>query len=421
MPRNSGYLLGLEIGVRYLRAVMADLDPVGRLRVLGVGEEDSEGCRKGDIVDVPKVEAGLRKVIAEAEQTSDLEARRIALCFSGDHVSGFTHVGSHPVLSSSHVITSEDIRLVTRNARTLSLPPESYVAHIVPQLFCLDGKTQVANPIGMLAKRLDLATLIVHANQHRVGTAVHLLKNMHLDVHRLVFKGIASASTVVTRDQEELGVLVIDLGAGTSDFAFLAQGKVKYAAAVGVGGDHVTNDLACALKVSFDEAEKLKLDYGRAGWSPSETDERVPLEVVDSERTASLKILRQVMTMRLEETFEVILSDLQKQGLESLIHAGVILCGGGSRVPHIEDLASRVFGRPARVARTLNLQGLDPEINRPEFASVLGAVKFAFAHPGKNKEGFGGKANSSFQIAAKWATSWLQRLKKKNQHDSNPS
>lgn len=393
---------------------MAELDPAGRLRVLGAGETESHGCRKGDIIDVARAEEGIRKVVAEAEQESDLEARQIALCFSGDHVRGFTHVGSHPVLSPTHEITPEDIRLVTRNARTVTLPPESYVAHIVPQLFCLDGKTQVINPVGMLAQRLELTTLIVHANHHRVGTSVHLLKNLHLNVHRLVFKGIASARMVVSREQEELGALIIDMGAGTTDYALMSRGQVRYAAAIGVGGDHVTNDLACGLKTTFDEAEKLKLDYGRAGWSPSEQEERVPLEAVESDRTVSLKSLRQIMTLRLEEIFEVIYHDLKRQGLESAMHAGVILCGGAARVPHIEDLAARVFSRPTRVARTLNVHGLDPEINRPEYASVLGAVKFGFLHPGKSQEN--GPTLAPAMSALKWTMNLVNRLKFKKQN-----
>ena len=257
-------IVGLEIGTSKVCAVVGEVNAAGALNLIGLGQSPSHGVRKGEIVNASAAGEDVRNAIVEAEQMADVEIRSVYLAVSGGHVRGFNNRGVHPVVSADREITGDDVQDVVKNAKTINLPAESTVLHAIRQHFLVDGQNGIANPIGMLASKLEVDVHVVHGNLNRLQNAIRAVKGMQLEVEEVVFSGMAGSLALLGNDQKELGALVIDLGGGTTNYAVYADGIIKHTGVLAVGGDHVSNDLAYGLKVPLGRAETLKIEHGSA-------------------------------------------------------------------------------------------------------------------------------------------------------------
>ncbi|MBM3881927.1 MAG: cell division protein FtsA [Verrucomicrobia bacterium] len=371
-------VVGLEIGTSKVCAAVGVLNADGTLNLIGVGQARSRGVRKGEIVDAANAAEDIRNAVAEAEAMADVEIRNVYLGVTGAHLCGFNNRGRHNIASPDRDITVEDVEDVVRNAKAINLAADHHVMHVVRQHYTVDGQAGVVNPVGMLGVHLEVDVHVVHGATHRLQNAIRVVKELQLEVNDIVFNGIASSLAVLTAEEKELGALVIDVGAGTTEYVVYANGIIKHTGVLAVGGDHVTNDLAYGLKLTMTRAEAMKLEHGAAVADGVARGQAVPLsrDLSLPERLVNLEHLRRIMSVRLEEIFEIISEELEPTGLLDYLRAGVFLSGGGARVPEMARLAQRVFGLPVVLGRTRTISGLLATLDQPEFATAIGLVKF---------------------------------------------
>ena len=375
---STNLMIGLEIGTSKICVVVGESRPDGTIKILGVGQAPSRGVRKGEMCDAPAAEEDVRHAIVEAEQMADVEIRSVYLGVTGGHLRGFNNRGVHPVVSADREISEEDVQDVIKNAKTINLPAQNHVIHAIRQHFTVDGQDGITNPVGMLGARVEVDVHVVHGNLNRLQNAIRAVKGLQLEVDDIVFNGLASSLALLTNEQKELGSLVIDIGGGTTEYVVYANGIIKHTGVLAVGGDHVSNDLAYGLKVPLSRAEQLKVEQGAAFVEDSNKGQTVtigkelglPLKVVNLEH------LRRIMSLRLEEIFQLIVQDLEQAYALNYLRAGVFLCGGCARIPEIAKLAEQVLQMPVTLGKTNSISGLKSALDQPEFATAIGLVKF---------------------------------------------
>ena len=375
---DSNIIAGLEIGTSKICVVVGELNADGALNIIGLGQSRARGVRKGEIVNPEQVEEDLRAAMFEAEQMADVEIRSVYLGVSGGHVRGFNNRGMHPVVSADREISADDVEDVLKNAKAINLPAENTVIHAVRQHFFVDGQDGVTNPVGMLGARLEVDMHVIHGHANRLQNVVRLVRATSLEVDDVVFNGIATSLALLSNEQKELGALVIDIGGGTTEFVVYSDGVIRHSGVLAVGGDHVSNDLAYGLKVPLSRAEKLKIEYGAALVNDAVKGQTIS---ITNEFGLELKRinhghLQKIMSLRLDEIFQLIAHELESAGLTDYLRAGVFLCGGGSRVPGIVTLAENVFQMNVAPGHAGAISGLTAALEQPEFAAAIGLVKF---------------------------------------------
>jgi cell division protein FtsA len=371
-------IVGLEVGTSKVCAVVGEMNAGGGLNIIGIGQARSRGVRKGEIADASMAAEDIRSAIVEAEQMADAEIRSVYLAVTGGHIRGFTNRGVHPVVSADREITPEDVEDVIKNAKAINLPAENYVLHAIRQHFLVDGQDGITDPVGMLGARVEVDMHVVHGNFNRLQNPIRAVKGLQLEVEAIVFNGLASSLALLSSEQKEMGAVVIDIGGGTTEYVVYNGGIIKHTGVLAVGGDHISNDLAYGLRVPLSKAEELKIKHGSALVLEDDKGQSVSAnsDLGQTARNVNLEHLRRIMSLRLEETFELIERELAEANLLDLLRAGVVLCGGGARIPGIQQLAERIFHLPCSLGKTSSIAGLKSALDQPEFASAIGLVKF---------------------------------------------
>jgi cell division protein FtsA len=372
-------LVGLEVGTSKVCAVVGELKEDHQVNIIGVGQHRSRGVRKGEIIDAQAATDDIREALADAEEQADVEIREVVLGVTGGHLRGYNRHGQHPIVSDDRCITEEDVQDVIKNAKATGLPAEHCVLHIIRQHFAVDGQPGITNPVGMAGAMLEVDVHIIQGHYNRLQSPVRVVQGMQLEVQGApVFTGLASALAALDAEQKDIGALVVDLGAGTTEYVVYAQGVVKHTGVLAVGGDHVTNDIAYGLKVPQGRAEALKVEHGAALVDASARGRNVTLatESGHASKTVNLDPLQRIMASRLEETLQLIADELDRERLLDGLGAGVVLVGGGARVPRIHELAERVFQLPVLPAHRFTVNAETTLLESPEFATAIGLVKY---------------------------------------------
>jgi cell division protein FtsA len=400
---RSSTIVGLDIGTSKVCAVVGEINEQGTLTIVGLGQAKSRGVRKGEIVDFSLAQEDIRNAIVEAEQMADVEIRSVYLGVTGAHIRGFNNRGFHPVASHDREIVQEDVEDAIKNAKTINLPTEHRIIHLIRQHFLVDGQEGVLNPVGMFGARVEVDVHVVHGLYNRLQNPIRAVKALQLEVEDIIFNGIATALALLNTQQKELGSLIIDIGSGVTEYAVYTRGVIKHTGVLAVGGDHISNDLAYGLKVPLGRAEQLKIDYGSAVVDDRARGQSIALsnDLGIHERNINLEQLRCIMAARLEETFEIIAHDLEEAGVLAHVREGVFLAGGCARIPEIQRLANRIFGLPVFLAKTNSISGLKSALDQPEFAGGIGLVRYGSFEWKKrmNQKGLaGGLKNTISQI-----------------------
>lgn len=382
---SSPCIVGLEIGTSKVCAMVGQPGPNGSLQILGVGQSKSYGVRKGEIQDAGQAEEDVRRAIFEAEQMADVEIKDVYLGVTGGHIGGFTNHGVHPVASTDREISTEDISSVIRNARTINLPAQNYSIHAIRQRFIVEGK-EYLDPVGMLGSCVEVDVHVIHGNLYRLQNAVRIVKGLQLDVDDIVFNGVASALAVAGSEQKEVGCVVIDMGGGTTEYVAFVDGIIRQTGVFALGGDHVTNDVGYGLVTTMARAENLKVNHGSALAEEETIGKTISLDrgVGRPPAEVSLHSLHKIMSLRLEEIFELIAQDLAQSGVLPFLRGGAILGGGCVKTPGITALASRILHMPVVPARATGISGMNAALDQPEFSTSLGLVKYG-AHEQKRR------------------------------------
>ena len=369
---NMEPIVALEIGTSRVRVFVGEAREDGGLMITAVGDSASSGMRKGELFHFESVCSCVETALRQAEEGANLAINEVYLAMSGSQIEALPNRGE--ILVDGE-IEPEDVEQVLRAAKEVTLPTDREILHSVVGQFAVDGLRGVS-PVGMAGKSLSADVLIIHGVHSRMLNLVRVVKALKLEMAEPLFSGLCAAQAALTAEQKRQGVALIDLGGGKTDFMVYAQEKVADAGVIGVGGDHVTNDIARALRLVTSEAEALKIQHGDAMVSASARTRRLPLPAAPGEapRAAKLSDLQTIIHLRMEETFGLIRSRLQRQNLLHLLGGGVVLTGGGAHMKNVTQLAQKVFGLPCEIGLPRNVGGLAATLAVPEYATGIGAV-----------------------------------------------
>lgn len=374
-------MVGLEIGTSKICVVVGEGRPDGTIKILGVGQAPSRGVRKGEIVDFETAMKCVHEAVVDAETKSDVMIRSVYVAVAGSHIQSFNNRGVVTLREDRDEIDEQDIEDVKINAREVSIPAQNAFLHSIIQHYHVDGQDGVLNPIGMLGQKLEADFHIIHGVRTRIQNTIRCVKELPLEVEDVVFSALASAQVVLTPHQKSLGALVIDIGGGTTDYILYVDGAVKQSGVLGVGGDHITNDISMGLRIPMTRAEKLKMEEGGVTLGNCLPGETVLLK--DDSGFAGKEIERETLNtiihLRLRETFELLKRKLEEEPFINYIGEGIFITGGCSHLRGIDHLAEEVFELPARVAHAQTMSGLTSAFENPQFSAAIGLIKYAQA------------------------------------------
>lgn len=378
LPKEQ-ILVGLEIGTTKVCAVVGEVLEDGNLMIIGVGQAQSKGVRKGEIVDFEAAVQSISAAVAEAEDNAGVEIHNVNVAVTGGHIRSFNNRGTVAVTNEEREITDAEVLSVMLNAKSVSIPMDHVVVHAIRQHFYVDGHDGIKNPVGMLGTKLEADVHVIYGIRSRLQTSIKCVKQVPLDVQNIAVSSFASALAVLTSENQQLGAVVIDIGGGTTDYIVYCNGTVQHSGALGVGGDHITNDIAIGLKLPANRAEQLKIDHGSVEWSADSPDGSITLkrEVGLPDRQVSRQQLCHIMNLRVEETLTLVKKELVKHKLLDYIGAGVFITGGGARLRGLEPLATKVFGLPVHICHNNTVGGPTAAIESPEYSTAIGLLRYA--------------------------------------------
>lgn len=380
---KNNYLVGIDIGskkvctiIGQVKAAEDEREQEG-LEVIGYGTADSYGIRKGVIVDMNATIEDIQKSVKEAELTAGVEIESAYINISGSHIQSIRAKGSINITGKNREITREDIDRAVTHGSSIMLPNDRDIIHILRQEFVVDNQDEIKNPIGMIGSNLDIYILIVTASRSATKNLLTCFKKAKIDVSEMVLSQIATAEAVLTADEKELGVALIDIGGGTTDIAVYEKGALIFAATIGVGGYNFTNDLAIGTRTPIDKAEKIKRQYG-CGTDPNFKNQNIEIPTVGGKkmRVISVSLLADILQPRAEEIFDMVKRKIEEEGFENKINAGVVVTGGSAYLSGLLETADDIFAAPVRVGKPFGIGGLIDKVNTPEFSTSLGLIKY---------------------------------------------
>ena len=382
MARDS-VVIGLDIGTTKVCTVIGHADDEGIVTISGVGLAPSRGVKKGVVVDVDDTVSAIRDSVERASHMAGITAKSVVAGVTGEHILSSNRKGTVTISGESGVVTQDDVERVM-HAAAMDVPRDREIIHSLPRDFAVDGHKGVRRPVGMCGERLEVETHIVTGAAGFLQNVVQCVERAGLSVEALVLEPIATSEAVVTSDERELGVALIDIGGGTSDIAVFLDGSIAFSTAISIGGNHVTRDISIGLRTPFEIAEKLKLERGVA--MPSLIPHGEALEVVSAVSGEKLRlpraILGEIIEARMSELFEMARKAMEDAGIQSKLAGGVILTGGGAMLPGATELAGEIFDLPIRLGTPIKLSGWSDKVDTPQFATGVGLLRFALRQPG---------------------------------------
>ncbi len=378
MARKEDLIVGLDIGTTKICAVVAEPTETG-VDVIGIGTHPSRGLRKGVVVDIDATVDSIKHAVEEAELMADCEITSVYAGIAGGHIEGFN---SHGIVAvKDREVTENDVRRVIDAAKAVAIPMDREVIHVIPQEYIIDDQDGIREPLGMSGVRLEAKIHIVTAAVTSAQNIVKCANKAGLNVVDIVLEPLASAEAVLADDERELGVCLIDIGGGTTDIAVFADGAIKHTCVLGLGGYHVTNDIAVGLRTPFEEAERIKKRFGAASARLLGSDDVITVPSVGGRRPreVSRKILCEIIEPRIDEILTLSRQEIVKAGLEDKIPSGLVLTGGCAALAGIGDLAEEIFEAPVRIGQPWRVGGLQDVVRSPMYATGVGLVLYGQA------------------------------------------
>ncbi len=368
-------IVGLDIGTTKICAVVGEVHPDG-IEIAGIGSHPSEGLRKGVVINIEKTVNSIKEAIEEAETMAGCEISSVYAGIAGGHIKGFN---SHGVIAlKEREVTKNDIDRVIEAASAVAIPMDREVIHILTQEYIIDDQDGISDPLGMSGVRMEAKVHIVTGAVTSAQNIIKCANRAGLDVCDIVLESLASSEAVLSDEERNLGVALIDFGGGTTDMAVFSRGSIKHTSVLTLGGDNLTYDIAIGLRTPRMEAEKIKIKYGCALSSLIGKDETIEVAGIGGRkpRVLSRQILGEITEPRVEEIFTLINNDLHRSGYEDLINSGVVITGGSAELYGITEMAEQVFNGPSRVGYPEGIKGLVEVVNKPMYATAVGLVLY---------------------------------------------
>ncbi|MGC8616813.1 MAG: cell division protein FtsA [Desulfurella sp.] len=376
MEDSGRIIVGLDIGTTKVCTVVGKYDST-ELRIIGIGTNPSSGLRKGIVINIDQAVDSIKKSIFKAEQMSGIKITNVYAGISGSHIRSYNSTGVIAVKGNE--VTESDIKRVIDGAKAIIIPPDREIIHVIPQEFIVDEQTGIKEPLGMSCTRLEAKVHVVTGGVSNIQNIIKCCQKSSLNVVDIVLQPIASSLAVLTQDEKDIGVCLVDIGGGTTDVAVFLNNSLRHTFVLSIGGDHITNDISVAFRLPYKEAENLKINYGTAMIEGNYEDETIELQ-----RNFSSKIkqiyksdLAQVIEPRIEEIFSLVKEELDKMNILGLLGAGVVLTGGTAMLENITDLAENIFKLPVRVGYPINIGGIKDALDNPMYSTAIGLTMYA--------------------------------------------
>ncbi len=378
MTRESKDLLvGLDIGTSKVVTIVAEMHSDGEYEVVGIGQHESRGLKKGVVVDIEKTVASIQSALEEAELMAGYKIRTVVTGIAGSHVRSFNSIGM--VAIKDKEVTEADVLRVTETAKAVNIPTDQQILHVLPQEYIIDGQEDIREPVGMSGVRLDVKVHIVTGAVSAVQNIIKCVRRCGLEVQDLILQPLASSSSVLTADEKELGVALVDIGGGTTDIAVFVGGAIRHSAVLAVAGDQITNDIAMALRTPTADAEDIKLRHGLAKQVLANPSDKIEVPGIGDRgpRSLSKQALAAVIEPRGEELFSMVQQTIRESGYEEAISSGIVITGGSSLLPGMAELAEDIFLKPVRVGAPDYDGSLADVVRTPRFATAMGLLEEA--------------------------------------------
>ncbi|SHE20038.1 cell division protein FtsA [methanotrophic endosymbiont of Bathymodiolus puteoserpentis (Logatchev)] len=377
---DRNLIVGLDIGTSKVAAIVGEINDGGEVEVIGIGSTPSRGLKKGVVINLESTVNSIQRAVEEAELMAGCEITSVYAGIAGSHIKS---LNSHGIVAiRDKEVSQYDINRVIDSARAVAIPADQKILHILPQEFIIDMQEGIKEPIGMSGIRLEAKVHMVTGSVSAAQNIIKCIRRCELDVDDIVLEQLASCSSVLTEDEKELGVCLIDIGGGTTDIAIFSHGAIKHTAVIPIAGDQVTNDVAVALRTPTQNAEEIKMLHACALTQLADVNEMIDVPSIGDRpsRQISKQNLAEIIEPRYEELMLLVQAELRRSGYESLIAAGIVLTGGSSKVTGLVELAEEIFHMPVRLGFPQHISGLTDVVQNPIYSTGVGLLIYGRDH-----------------------------------------
>ena len=399
-------VVGLDIGTSKVVALVAEVRPDGRLEVLGMGSHESKGLKKGVVVNIESTVSAIQRALEEAELMADCKIASVFTGIAGSHIRSFNSTGM--VAIKDREVTALDVERVIETARAVNIPTDQQILHVLRQEYIIDGQEDVREPIGMSGVRLEVKVHIVTGAVSSAQNIVKCVRRCGLEVNDLILQPLASSRAVLSEDEKDLGVCLVDIGGGTTDIAIFTHGAIRHTAVIPIAGDQITNDIAMALRTPTPDAETIKIRHGVSLRQLADANEMVEVPGIGERapRMMSRQTLAEVIEPRVEELFSLVQKVLRESGFEELLSSGVVLTGGSATMQGMVELGEEIFHMPVRIGLPVYSGGLADVVRNPRYATAMGLLLEGASHL---QQGQVMRQGGSFKAVLARMREWFQR------------
>jgi cell division protein FtsA len=380
MPKN-GYIVGLDIGTKKVAAIIGEITENKKIEIIGIGTAESRGLRKGVVVNLDATVDAIKKAQEEAELMAGVEINSAFVGISGAHIKSFNSRGVIAVSSKNREISREDIHRVIDQSKAVSIPPDREIIHIIPQEFLVDEQDGIKDPLGMNGIKLEVNVHIITSANTSVQNLKTCIGRAGIEIEQIVLNQIAASTAILSHDEMELGVGLIDIGGGTTEISIFERGSLWYTSIIPIGGDNFTNDIAVGLRTPIPEAEKIKKKFGCVSSPILDEQDTIEVPSVGSgkkSRVISRQLLADIIQPRAEEIFRLVDNDVKRMGYEKSLNSGIVLTGGTALLEGLEEAAEQIFDLPVRRGDPSGIGGLVDRVNTPDYATAVGLILYGY-------------------------------------------
>jgi cell division protein FtsA len=406
--QDKRMIVGLDIGTSKVVAIVGEIGPEGDIEVVGIGSNPSRGMKKGVVVNIESTVQSIQRAVEEAELMAGCQIHSVYVGIAGSHIRS---LNSHGIVAiKDREVYSPDLERVIDAAQAVAIPADQKILHILPQEYVIDNQEGIKEPLGMSGVRLEAKVHLVTCAVNAAQNIEKCIRRCGLEVEEIILEQLASSYSVLTDDERELGVCLVDVGGGTTDIAIFTEGSIRHTGVIPIAGDQVTNDIAMALRTPTQHAEEIKIKYACALTQLAGADETIKVPSVGDRppRDLSRQSLAEVVEPRYDELFTLVQAELRRSGFEDMVPAGIVLTGGTSKMEGVVELAEEIFHMPVRVGYPQSVQGLTDILRNPIYATSVGLLQYGMEHQDEAGTRAAGKSGGSTESLLSRARAWLQ-------------
>jgi cell division protein FtsA len=386
---DKNLIVGLDIGTSKVVAIVGEVEPDGIINIIGIGHHPSRGLKRGVVVNIESTVASIQRAVEEAELMAGCEIHSVFTGIAGSHIRS---LNSHGIVAiRENEVKTADVERVIDAARAVAIPADQKILHILPQEFVIDNQEGIREPVGMSGVRLEAKVHIVTGAVSAAQNIIKCVRRCDLQVDDIILEPLASSQAVLTEDEKDLGVCLVDIGGGTTDVAIFCEGAIRHTAVIPIAGDQVTNDIAVALRTPTSSAEEIKLRHGCALRQLADAEDTIQVSTVGNRpaRKLSRRTLAEVIEPRYEELYNLILNELRRSGFEDQIASGIVLTGGSAKIQGAVELAEEVFHMPVRLGIPQYVNGLVDVVENPMYSTGVGLLLYGhYQQQGSRRQEF---------------------------------